>query len=178
MANCRPLAVQELLEVFRRILPPFLVALTILLDTTILPIFCNHWLLPLFALITVHTLGLLLGRTRGSLFGMIAGLLVDISVSTPLGLMTLFYGLLGYAGGWFGRKMFRHPLAPVISSAVCFTVFEMGMLGYMALASAAFSTTALTHALIRIVLDVALVEGFYVIYDWLIKPSRSRFAPR
>ena len=101
---------------FRRILPPILVLLTFLLDTAVLPIFTNHWLIPPFALLTVHALGLLLGRTQGSLHGMITGLLVDISLGTPLGLMTLFYGVLGYLGGWFGRAMLNHPLAPVISS--------------------------------------------------------------
>ena len=163
---------------FRRILPTILVILTLLLDTAILPVFLVPWWMPLFALLTVHVLGLLLGRTRGALFGMLAGLTVDISVSTPLGLMTLFYGLLGYAGGWFGRKLFRNPLAPVISAAVCFALFEMSMVGYTALAGAAFGTEMLAQALIRIAIDVALVEGMYVIYDWLIKPSRSRFAPR
>ena len=163
---------------FRRILPSILVALTLLLDTTVLPVFFGHWLMPLFALLTVHTLGLLLGRTRGSLFGMIAGLLVDISISTPLGLMTLFYGGLGYMGGWFSHKLFRHPLAPVISAAVCFTVFELGMAGYITLASASITPEVFVQALIRIVLDVALVEGMFIVYDWLIKPSRSRFAPR
>ena len=163
---------------FRRMLPPILAALTLLLDTAALPVFVSHWLMPLFALLTVHTLGLLLGRTRGTLYGMLTGLLADISVSTPLGLMTLFYGLLGYAGGWFGRRMFRNPLAPLVSSAVCFTVFELGMTGYTALVSAAFSMDMLIRALIRVALDVALVEALYVIYDWLIKPSRSRYAPR
>ena len=152
--------------------------LTLLLDTAVLPVFLTPWWMPLFALLTVHTMGLLLGRTRGSLFGMLAGLAVDISVSTPLGLMTLFYGLLGYAGGWFGRKMFRNPLAPVVSAAVCFTLFEMSMIGYTALAGASVGLEMLIHALIRIAVDVVLVEGMYVIYDWLIKPSRSRFAPR
>lgn len=163
---------------FRRILPSFLVAFTLLLDTVVLPVFFRHWLTPLFALITVHTLGLLLGRTRGSLFGMIAGLLVDISISTPLGLMTLFYGGLGYLGGWFGRKMFRRPLAPVVSSAVCFTLFEVGMVGYVALSSASIESEMFVQAFVRVALDVALTGGFYVLYDRLIQPSRSRFAPR
>lgn len=163
---------------FRRILPPLLVVFTLLLDTAVLPVFTNHWLIPLFALLTVHALGLLLGRTQGTLYGMIAGLLVDISLSTPLGLMTLFYGGLGYLGGWFGRAMLNHPLAPVISAVVCFTVFEFGMALYTIVASAAFSSELLIHALIRLVTDVVLVEGLYVLYDWLIKPSRSRFAPR
>ena len=163
---------------FRRILPSILVAFTLLLDTAILPVFFSHWLMPAFALLTVHTLGLLLGRPRGSLFGMLSGLLVDISVSTPLGLMTLFYGGLGYLGGWFGRKMFRHPLAPLVSALVCFTLVEMGMAGFITLASATISSTVFVQALIRIALDVVLVEGLYIVYDWLIKPSRSRFAPR
>lgn len=163
---------------FRRLLPPILTALMLLIDASILPVFFSHWLMPVFTLITVHVLGLLLGRTRGTLYGMLSGLLTDISVSTPLGLMTMFYGLLGYAGGWFGRRMFRNPLAPLISAAVCFTVFELSMAGYMALAGAAVGVEELIRALIRIALDIALVEGFYVVYDWLIKPSRSRFAPR
>lgn len=163
---------------FRRILPPILVLLTFLLDTAVLPIFTNHWLIPPFALLTVHALGLLLGRTQGSLHGMIIGLLVDISLGTPLGLMTLFYGVLGYLGGWFGRAMLNHPLAPVISSIISFTLFELGMAGYATIASAAFSADMLIHAFIRIVLEIVLVEGLYILYDWLIKPSRSRYAAR
>ncbi len=163
---------------FRRILPPLLAVFTLLLDTAILPVFTSHWLIPLFALLTVHALGLLLGRTQGALYGMIIGLLVDVSLGTPLGLMTLFYGGLGYLGGWFGRAMLSHPLAPVISSIIGFTIFEIGMVLYTAVAGAAFNGLMLLHALIRILLDIVLTEGLYILYDWLIKPSRSRFAPR
>lgn len=163
---------------FRRILPPLLAVFTLLLDTAILPVFTSHWLIPLFALLTVHALGLLLGRTQGALYGMIIGLLVDVSLGTPLGLMTLFYGGLGYLGGWFGRAMLSHPLAPVISAIIGFTIFEIGMVMYTAVAGAAFNGLMLLHALIRILLDIVLTEGLYILYDWLIKPSRSRFAPR
>lgn len=165
---------------FRRnlIWPPVLVALTFFLDTVILPLFFDHWLLPLFALLTVHTLGLLLGRTTGTLYGMLAGLAVDISLGTPLGLMTLFYTSLGYLGGWFGRMMRRNPLAPVVSSLVCFSIFEIALVGYATVASAAFSLELFIHGLIRIPLDMVLIGFFYILYDWLIKPSRSRYAPR
>lgn len=160
------------------ILPSLLVALGILLDATILPMVYNHWFMPLFALVTVHCLGLLLGRTRGVLYGMIAGILVDISVSTPLGLMTLFYAALGYLGGWFGRKMFRNPLMPVIASLVCFTLFELGMAIYTTLASATMEKMLFFRALIRLFADVAATQLLYIVYDWLLKPSHSRFAPR
>ena len=163
---------------FRKILPPLLVLLTVLLDTAVLPVFTNHWLTPMFALLTVHTLGLLLGRTSGTLYGMIAGLMADISLGSPLGVITVFYVGLGYLGGWFGRAMLNHPLAPVISATVGFTIFEVFMALYTALASAAFSGSLLLHALIRILLSIVLVEGLYILYDWLIKPSRSRYMPR
>ena len=141
---------------FRAILPPLLVAFMFLLDTAVIPVFCTHWLMPVFALITVHALGILLGRTRGALYGMICGLLVDISISTPLGLMTGFYGILGYAGGIFGHRMYRVVIAPMISAAVCFGVFEFGMALYTTIAAASFHVELFKHALIRLVLDVVL----------------------
>jgi rod shape-determining protein MreD len=164
--------------VLRRILPIILVLLMLMADCTVLPMLIAGDLVPLLTLVTVHCLGLLLGRSSGALYGLIAGLLLDISVSTPLGLMTSLYTGMGYLGGWFGRAMLNHPLAPVIASAICFTVFEFGMALYTIVAGAAFSSRLILHALIRIPMDIALTEGLYILYDWLIKPSRSRFAPR
>ncbi len=166
---------------FRKILPPLLVALTFLLDTVILPVFVSHWMMPLFALITVHVLGMQIGRTNGTLYGMICGLLVDITVSTPLGLMTLFYGALGYAGGWFARQLFRkinRKFIPLIAGSVCFAVFEIGMAGYAVLISATMNMQLLTNALIRLAVDVAVTEGLFIVYEWLIQPNWSRFAQR
>ena len=155
----------------RRILPPLIVAFTFLLDTAIVPVFGTHWLIPLFALITVHTMGMLLGRTTGALYGMIIGLFVDISVSMPLGLMTGFYTMLGYAGGLFGRKLYRLLLAPAISAAVCFAVFEIGMALYTTIAGAAFVKELFVRALIRWGLDVVLVQALYMLYQWIIQPN-------
>ena len=166
---------------FRKILPPILVALTFLLDTVILPVFVSHWMMPLVALITVHVLGMQIGRTNGTLYGMICGLLVDITVSTPLGLMTMFYGALGYAGGWFARHLFRRinrKFIPLIAGAICFGVFEIGMAFYAILISATLNVQLLTNALIRLALDVALAEGLFIVYEWLIQPDWSRFARR
>ncbi len=163
---------------FRRILPPFLVALTFLLDTAVLPVFSTHWLMPLLALVTVHVMGMLLGRTSGALYGMICGLLVDITISTPLGLMTSFYALLGYAGGWFGRRLFRRTFGPAISALICFSVFEIGMALYTTVAGAAFVKELFVRALIRIVLDVALVQLLHTVYDRMIQPDHSIFFRR
>lgn len=163
---------------FRRILPPVFVALTFLLDTAVLPVFSTHWLMPLFALLTVHTMGLLLGRASGALYGMIGGLLVDITISTPLGLMTSFYTLLGYAGGWFARRLFRRSMGPMISAFICFSVFELGMALYTTVAGAAFVQELFVRALIRIALDAVLVQILYIVYDQIIRPDHSIFFRR
>ena len=60
---------------FRRILPVILVLLMLLVDCTVLPVFVTGSLTPLLTLLTVHCLGLLLGRSSGALYGLIAGLL-------------------------------------------------------------------------------------------------------
>ncbi len=162
----------------RRILPSLLLALTFLLDTAVTPALTSFWLVPVFGMALVHCLGLLLGRTRGILFGMIMGLLVDITVSTPLGLMTVIDALLGYAGGWFGRMMWRSPLAPVVSSAVCFSLYEFLMDVYMIFVSAQYDGRLFLRSLARVGVYVALVYAGYLLLDRLIKPSKSRFAPR
>ena len=162
----------------KRVLPFVLIAAVFLLDSTILPMLTDFWLLPVFGLVTVHCLGLLLGRTRGALYGMILGLIVDIAVSTPLGLMTMIYTLLGYAGGWFGRVMWKNKLAPVISSAVCFTVYELFMDAYIVFLSAQLNGGLLMRSLARVPVYVGAVYAGQYLLGRLLKPSRSRFAPR
>ena len=162
----------------RRILPFVLIAIVFLLDSAVLPALTSFWLVPVFGMVLVHCLGLLLGRARGLLYGMIMGLLVDITVSTPFGLMTVIYALLGYAGGWFGRVLWRSRLAPVISAAVCFTLYEIVMDIYIVLTSLQFESGLLLRSLVRVPVYVALVYGGQFLLDKLLKPSRSRFAPR
>ncbi len=162
----------------RRILPALLLALTFLLDTAVLPALTDFWLVPVFSMALVHCLGLLLGRTRGVLFGMILGLLVDITVSTPLGLMTVIDALLGYAGGWFGRVMWRSPLAPAVSAAACFSLYEFLMDIYLIFTSAQYDGRLFLRSLARVGVYVALVYGGCLLLDRLLKPSKSRFAPR
>ncbi len=162
----------------RRILPFLLIAAVFLLDSAVLPALTHFWLVPVFGMVLVHCLGLLLGRARGLLYGMIMGLLVDITVSTPLGLMTVIYALLGYAGGWFGRVLWRTRLAPVVSAAVCFSLYEFVMDMYVIVMSLQFEPALALRSLARVPVYVALVYAGQYLLDKLLKPSRSRFVPR
>ena len=162
----------------RRILPFLLIAVVFLIDSAVLPMLTGFWLVPVFGLVLIHCLGLLLGRSRGLFYGMIMGLLVDITVSTPFGLMTVIYALMGYAGGWFGRVMWRSRIAPVISAAVCFSLYELVMDIYLTLRALQYDSMLLLHSLARLPVYVALVYDGFFLLDWLIRPNRSRFAPR
>ena len=160
----------------RRILPFFITAAVFLLDTALLPVFTHHWLLPVFSLVVVQCYGLLLGRSRGLMHGIILGLLVDISVSTPFGLMTVIYALMGYMGGWFKVMMWRSRLVEVISGAACFAAYELLMDIYVTFFSAQLSGWLFVYSLVRVPMYAALVFLFCRVLDWLLKPSHSRFA--
>ena len=62
--------------------------IAVLMDITVLPILVDMRYVPLFSLMFTVNYGLLLGRTRGALYGMIGGLLVDILVGYPVGLLS------------------------------------------------------------------------------------------
>ena len=163
---------------FRRILPALLTALSLILDIAVLPVFVVSPYLPVFSLLTVLVLGLLLGRTRGLWFGLAAGLLMDILVATPLGLQTVLYVLVGYGGGIFGRTFTRHPLTPLIAAAVCLTLYELVCYIYMVFSTFSFGVSMIPTMLIHLVIHIAVAQLLYYLYDFLIKPSRSRFARR
>ena len=163
---------------FRRLLPYILIAAVFLLDTAVLPALTGFWAIPVFSLILAHCLGLELGRSRGLLYGLIAGLLVDITVSTPFGLMTVIFALMGYAGGWFGYLLWRNRLASVISASVCFTLYELIMDLYVIFSAMRYSGALFYRSAIRIVIYVALVFLLRFPLDAILKPDKSRFARR
>ena len=163
---------------FKRILPGLLSAFALLLDLSILPLFTATPYMPQFSLITVLCLGLLLGRTRGLTHGLVAGLVVDILVASPMGLQTILYILVGYAGGIFGRTFTRHPLTPLIAASVCFLVYEIACYVYIIFATFDFHTAALLTAFVRMLIHIGGAQALFYLYEVILKPSRSRYAPR
>ena len=83
---------------FRRFYPALLVLACFILDTTIVPATVRGiYIVPLTA-VAVFSIGMLLGRMRGLLYGTFGGLLVDIT-SRTLGMMTFFYMGIGFLIG-------------------------------------------------------------------------------
>jgi len=162
----------------RRFLPVILLLVSVLLDLTVLPILIRSQYIPMMTLITVIELGLLLGRTRGSLYGMIGGLLIDILTGYPMGLRTVLYIASGYVSGFAGRRFQRYLLTPVVAPLLCILGYEAAMGVYAALSGAGIDGADIRAALLRVVLQVVLVQPLYLLYDRMLKPSWSRWAGR
>ena len=106
---------------------------------------------------------------------MIVGLAIDISVGTPLGLMTAICALLGYAGGWFGRLMWTNRLCPVISAAVCFLLYELVMDVYVVLSAAQFDSALLVRSLCRWPVYVLCTWGLHAGLKRVLKPGNPYY---
>ncbi|MEA4897739.1 hypothetical protein ACH6CV_04650 [Bacillota bacterium Meth-B3] len=162
----------------RRIWPLVLTVLALLIDTSVVPMLTDHWAVPLMLPTTVSVLGLLLGRTNGMLYGMIGGLLMDITASYPLGLMTGLLIATGYLSGLAGRRFQRYLLTAVFAPIVCFALYESVLALYALLAGQVLGTTALRGALARIAVQTLLAQFLYLLYNRMLKPSWSRYAAR
>jgi len=81
----------------------------VILDTTILPMmYSGPYLVPL-TMPVVFLIGMLKGRTNGVLFGMIGGLLIDITAGT-LGMMTFYMIAIGFLTGLILHSTAERPV--------------------------------------------------------------------
>lgn len=84
----------------KRLVPILLILLSVLLDTAVLPVFLyGRYLIPI-SMVSVILIGIQRGRMSGMLYGLIAGLLLDVSAGT-LGMKLLPYVLIGFLIGFF-----------------------------------------------------------------------------
>jgi len=96
----------------RRITPALAILLCVILDTTIIPmLYSGPYLVPL-TMAMVFLIGMLKGRTNGVLYGMIGGLLIDISAGT-LGMMTFYMMAVGFM---IGLILYTSTERPVLSA--------------------------------------------------------------
>ena len=159
----------------RRLTPAIAILLAILLDTAVLPVFYyGRFLVPLTLVVVILT-GIQLGRTQGMLYGMVAGLLLDVSAGT-LGMKLFPYVIIGFLIGFFldqqpeiDRSMERRErvqliLVRVIWIAALLFVFEIVMLVYQYFNTAVFEWIYLRDLLIRVVSVTALCLIAYPLF--------------
>jgi rod shape-determining protein MreD len=163
---------------FRKIAPFVLILAMFLVDTAVLPFLATSPYMPLFSLMGVSCIGLLLGRTRGTIAGLIAGVLLDITVSQPVGLMSLLYTFTGFFSGFTGRRFHKYWITTILSPFLCYTVYEIVMLVYAAMAGLQIGGAQFGQLALRVLIETALTQLLYVLYAKILKPVWSRYANR
>ena len=168
----------------KRILPPLLILLTVLLDTAVIPIFyAGRFLIPL-SLILVILIGIQLGRTMGMLYGMIAGLLLDISTGY-LGMKLFPYIIIGFLIGFLldqqpqiSRAMDRSERFQLVAVRLIWVIVlvllhEIVMLVIQYFNTAVFEWAYVGSLLIRALITTALVQLLYPL-TWRLFHGRAR----
>ena len=177
----------------RRLAPLFAVLITFLLDTAVLPVFYyGQYLVPLTLVVVILT-GIQRGRTQGMLYGMIAGVLLDVTAGT-LGMKLFPYVIIGFLIGFFldqqpqiNRSMDRRErvqlmLVRIIWIVALLLVYEIVMLIYQYFNTAVFEWVYVRTLLIRVatvtVLCLAGYPLFYGIYFGRARAASSGRATR
>lgn len=157
----------------RWLVPALLILLAVLLDTTILPMFIiSVWFVPL-SLALIICVGAGQGRYYGMIFGLAAGLLIDILVGYPLGLRLFEYLGAGFLSGLIvhvtEKNREQHAYRPAMF-AVRLGLFTLGYAAvvetavcvYQYFNTARFLPVYALNALVRVGLITVLTLAFYV----------------
>lgn len=156
----------------KKLAPALTLLFSVLLDTAVLPAFYyGRFLVPL-SLVVVILCGIQLGRTRGMLYGMIAGLLLDISAGT-LGMKLFPYVIIGFLIGFLldqqpeitrsieRRERIQRYAVRAIWIAVLVLVHEIVMLVYQYFYTAIFRWSYVGDLLLRVAMVTALCMALY-----------------
>ena len=161
----------------KRIFATVMVLLGLLIDTSILPFTgLDTAYAPRFALLTVITIALLMGRTQGLIYGAIGGVMLDVTLTIPTGLTSALYILCGFISGWFSRKKRGQLLSSILGPLLSLAVYEIVFLAYYAFTAHAVTTYQLVCVVVRTALGVVLVQPMYILFNLVLKPRRSRYA--
>ena len=161
---------------FRKLLPWFITFFSVMLDTSVIPFLTNSNLTPMISLMSVIALGLLLGRRRGALLGLLAGFLMDVMVNDPYGLMTLLMTGAGFFSGFAGRKFMSRMWTSVLTPLALISAMEVVIFFYQSLYARAFQASFLIPAAFRVLIQTAIVQVLYLLYNSILKPKLSRYS--
>ena len=156
----------------RKLAPILTVLMSILLDTAILPVFYYGRFLVPVSLAVVILCGVQLGRTIGMLYGMFAGLLLDVSAGT-LGMKLFPYVAIGFLVGFFldqqpeisrsmdRRERLQRLAVRMIWISLPLLVYEIVMLIYQYFSTAIFEWSYVADLLLRVLMLTALCQLLY-----------------
>lgn len=146
--------------------------LGILMDSSILPFTgLNMSYVPRICLINIITIAVVMGATRGIIYGAAGGILLDITVYQPTGLISLLYTVVGLASGFLTHRV-RKRLVTVVPPLVSLTLFEAAMAFFYYFNTGVFPGTRILPALVRIAISFVLVQVLYIPCLRILKPAK------
>lgn len=96
-----------------------LIVLAFTVQTCVFPLLPFLSSYPNLLLILIFSFGFIRGKQSGMLYGLVAGLLMDLSSGRPMGFYTLFFIWMGYANGIFTRYYYEDYITlPLVLSAL------------------------------------------------------------
>ena len=153
----------------------FLIAFTlfaIMLDASVLPhTGLNMRYVPRICLVAATLIGTVLGSTQGILYGAMAGILLDITVYQPAGLVAIVYTLCGLIAGFISYRT-RPYLVTLIPPATSFVFYISVMSLYVYFSTGVYPADKLGYALIQMVISMFLVQLLYLPFVKILKPTR------
>ncbi len=145
-----------------------LLLLCFIIQTTLLPFLAVYNISPDFILIFVTAISMLNGQWEGMIFGIIAGILMDIFYSPIFGIYSLIYATIGFFVGKISKNIFKeNPFA-----ALLFTISDSVYKGIVVIiVKAALSyKTGIGLSFLALSLPEALLNGIiiFLAYDYLV----------
>jgi len=139
---------------------PIMFVTALLLQTTVLARLRLFGVMPDFMLLVAVCGGITAGATRGATIGFASGMLIDLFLSTPLGLSALVFTLVGYGVGVANTGVLRSAwYIPVLT------------------AGAASVAGVVLYALVGSVLGERMIDGHLVTIAAVVGLSNAVLAP-
>ena len=169
----------------RWFLPAVLVLFLLMLDTAVLPIFITSVYYVPLTLVMIVCLGASAGRIPGMLYGLFAGLLIDILVGYPLGMRSVQYIAAGFLSGLIvhvtDEERLKHGFRPgiyalrlALFSLGYFLLSEVVLAVYQYFNTARFVRAYAVNAGVRVLLSAALVMILYLPINHAVQGRRGR----
>jgi rod shape-determining protein MreD len=137
-----------------------LLLLVAIVQTSVVPYLSIWGVFADLPLLLVVSWGLLQGKRQGLLWGLVAGVSVDILSGAPFGAATLSLALVGFAAGLGQATVFRdHPALPLLGVFLATILYD---LVFLAIVRILGHPVAWLDSLLRIVQPSAMLNSLLV----------------
>lgn len=110
----------------RRLVNVILILLAFVIQTSLFPLVPYLVVSPNLLLIVIFSIAFVYGEIDGVVFGVLAGLLMDMFYSGPFGYFTIIYGWIGFINGFFSSYYYDdYIFLPMIMCTVNEVIYNM-----------------------------------------------------